>query len=257
MNKNENRKKYTHNVDLIKYSEDGKRKRCILCVEEKEAHEMSSKSSYCKPCWSDYMRCKRNGMPNTLKEQYSSKWIELKEKYKDVKKCNECLKIKQKIEFYPDKKAPHGLQNKCIPCVKEYNLKYGYVAERDTKYQNERRKNDIQHKLRDVLQKRIHSNLKLKKLNRTLEYVGCNIEFLMEYLSNRFLPEMSWRNHGTIWEIDHIKPCASFDLTNLEQQKECFHYTNLQPLFKTSDIAKSFGYIHHIGNRNKGKKINP
>jgi hypothetical protein len=59
---------------------------------------------------------------------------------------------------------------------------------------------------------------------------------------------------GGVWEIDHIKPCASFDLTDIKQQKECFHYTNLQPLFKTSDIAKSFGYIDHIGNRNKPKK---
>ena len=25
---------------------------------------------------------------------------------------------------------------------------------------------------------------------------------------------MSWGNHGEIWEIDHIKPCASFDLTD-------------------------------------------
>jgi hypothetical protein len=41
---------------------------------------------------------------------------------------------------------------------------------------------------------------------------------------------MSWNNHGSYWEIDHIKPCSSFDLTDIEQQKQCFHYTNLQPL---------------------------
>jgi hypothetical protein len=50
---------------------------------------------------------------------------------------------------------------------------------------------------------------------------------------------MTWLNHGQIWEIDHIKPCSSFDLTDLEQQKQCFHYTNLQPLFKTENRQKS------------------
>ena len=37
---------------------------------------------------------------------------------------------------------------------------------------------------------------------------------------NKFFLEMDWENRGVVWEIDHIKPCASFDLTNIEQQKE-------------------------------------
>jgi len=76
------------------------------------------------------------------------------------------------------------------------------------------------------------------------------------YLEKQFLPEMNWENHGNIWEIDHIKPCANFDLTDIKQQQECFHYTNLQPLFKTTEIAESFGYTDQIGNRNKYKKEN-
>ena len=32
-------------------------------------------------------------------------------------------------------------------------------------------------------------------------------------------------------EIDHIKPCKLFDLTKEEEQRECFHYTNCQPLW--------------------------
>ena len=66
---------------------------------------------------------------------------------------------------------------------------------------------------------------------------------------------MSWKNHGDVWEIDHIIPCFQFDLTNIKQQKECFHYTNIQPLFKTTKIAESFGYFDKIGNRNKSNKL--
>jgi hypothetical protein len=66
---------------------------------------------------------------------------------------------------------------------------------------------------------------------------------------------MTWENHGMVWEIDHIKPCSSFDLTDLKQQQECFHFLNQQPLFKTTQIAESFGYNNHIGNRNKGNSF--
>jgi hypothetical protein len=62
---------------------------------------------------------------------------------------------------------------------------------------------------------------------------------------------MTWSNHGEIWEIDHIKPCSSFNLADIEQQKQCFHYSNTQPLFKTTEIAESLGYENEIGNRNK------
>ena len=49
---------------------------------------------------------------------------------------------------------------------------------------------------------------------------------------------MNWSNHGSYWEIDHIIPCDSFDLTDIEQQKQCFHYTNLQPLTVSENRSK-------------------
>ena len=48
---------------------------------------------------------------------------------------------------------------------------------------------------------------------------------------------MTWKNHG-IWHVDHIRPCASFDLTKDEEQRECFHYKNLQPLWGPDNLAK-------------------
>ena len=52
---------------------------------------------------------------------------------------------------------------------------------------------------------------------------------------------MTWDNHGQ-WHIDHIKPCAKFDLTDKDQQKACFHYTNLQPLWKEDNLSKRDSY---------------
>ena len=66
---------------------------------------------------------------------------------------------------------------------------------------------------------------------------GCSIPELMLHLQSKFQEGMHWNNYGK-WHIDHIRPCASFDLTDPEQQKQCFHYTNLQPLWAAENIRK-------------------
>jgi hypothetical protein len=49
---------------------------------------------------------------------------------------------------------------------------------------------------------------------------------------------MTKENHGKVWHMDHILPCVSFDLSNINQQKKCFHYTNLQALFVHENLSK-------------------
>jgi hypothetical protein len=93
------------------------------------------------------------------------------------------------------------------------------------------------------------------KQESTLNLLGCVFNIFQSHIENQFLPEWNWENHGDVWELDHIIPCSSFDLSDLEQQKICFHYTNFQPLFKTTEIAESFGYTDQVGNRNKLNKI--
>jgi hypothetical protein len=49
---------------------------------------------------------------------------------------------------------------------------------------------------------------------------------------------MSWDNMGTYWHIDHVKPCASFDLNEYIEIKKCYNWTNLQPLSATDNAIK-------------------
>ena len=72
----------------------------------------------------------------------------------------------------------------------------------------------------------------------TMGMLGCSAEDFKNYLENKFREGMIWENYGT-WHIDHVYPCASFDLTKDEEQKRCFHYTNLQPLWAKENIKKS------------------
>lgn len=61
---------------------------------------------------------------------------------------------------------------------------------------------------------------------------------LKQQLDAQFREGMSWVNHGE-WHVDNIRPCAIFDLTRVAEQKVCFHYTNLQPLWAEENLRKN------------------
>lgn len=127
--------------------------------------------------------------------------------------------------------------------------------EYDRKYVKQKRQNNIEYKIKDSIGSMISYHLKEKKSESTIEYLGCSIKEYIVYLENMFLQNMSWENYGVIWEIDHKIPLSSFNLTQEENIYKAFKYQNTQPLFKTTEIAESFGYVDQIGNRNKSNKL--
>lgn len=81
------------------------------------------------------------------------------------------------------------------------------------------------------------------KSGATLQLLGCSIEHFRAHLESLWAPGMSWSNYGrTGWHLDHIRPCASFDLADPQQQNICFHYTNVQPLWAAENVRKSASY---------------
>ena len=68
---------------------------------------------------------------------------------------------------------------------------------------------------------------------------GCTLEALRLHLERLWQPGMSWANYGFHgWHIDHIRPIAAFDLTQEDQRRQCFHFSNLQPLWKDQNFSK-------------------
>lgn len=72
---------------------------------------------------------------------------------------------------------------------------------------------------------------KTKKSSNTISLTGCSLPFLIGYIEARFKLGMTWANYGSVWEVDHRIPCASYDLSDPSHQRSCFHYSNLQPLY--------------------------
>ncbi len=104
---------------------------------------------------------------------------------------------------------------------------------------SKRLKKDPNFRIKHYLGTRIRKVLGgyIKKSKKTQELLGCTIEKFWVHLEEKFTKGMTQENYGE-WHVDHIKPCASFDLTDPEQQSECFHYTNLQPLWAIDNLKK-------------------
>jgi hypothetical protein len=126
----------------------------------------------------------------------------------------------------------------------KYKIRYRKIR---NKYEKHRRQVDKHYHILMNLRGRIYKSLKgLIKKDSTVFLLGCSIKYLKYYLEKQFNTKMSWKNYGKYWEIDHIIPCSYFDLSKLSEQKRCFSYKNLRPLFKKTNRRKSDNLIVKI-----------
>jgi len=114
-------------------------------------------------------------------------------------------------------------------------------------YQQKRRKQsrDRYHKspssrLACIFRNRIRQALRdnnASKTDASLKMAGCTWAELRGHIESKFTGGMSWAILKEI-HIDHIRPVSSFNLNDPQQQKECFHFSNLQPLWATDNLQK-------------------
>ena len=105
-------------------------------------------------------------------------------------------------------------------------------------WRRKKRKTDALWGLIENMRSRIRNVLvKNKKISTTIKLLGCTKEEFKKHIESKFTKGMSWDKLHLI-HIDHIRPCASFDLSDPKQQKMCFHYTNLQPLWAVDNLKK-------------------
>lgn len=179
------------------------------------------------------------------------------------KKCKECIKKRDK-EYYKKHKKERALyyQKNKESVLKKKKIFYKNNRERllnysinyrknhktqNAKYMKNKRRNDIRFRLSCNLRGKLYFTIKgYNKSLSTMFLVDCEVDYLMYHLQKQFKKGMSWDNYGKgsngngmkEWHIDHIKPCCQFDLSKSEEQRKCFHYSNLQPLWAKENHQK-------------------
>ena len=166
-----------------------------------------------------------------------------RDKLKIQKKINynlnkDKIKIQQKNSYQRNKEKRKAYRDTNKEKLKSYRVANN---EKRNVYVLKKKKTDIQYKLKSSLRTRLHQAINGNfKSGSAVKDLGCSIEELKLHLESKFQPGMSWDNWDRYgWHIDHIKPLASFDLTDRNQLLEACHYTNLQPLWAKDNIIKS------------------
>jgi hypothetical protein len=147
---------------------------------------------------------------------------------------------REKVKISKSKwaKKPHAKERKRIKMY-EYRRRLE-VKKRVNKYFKERRVSDPQFGISLRVRSRITSALRLssiRKSHKTRDLIGCSYAFLKKHIEKQFCDGMSWDKPNS-FHIDHIRPLASFDLTDPKQLKDACHWTNLQPLYPQENLSK-------------------
>ena len=209
-------------------------RQCSKCGARKPLQEFTIRGGglrdyECKKCHN--MRTKEHGREKRKNDPEQAKRVR-HEQYESTK----CQILAQSRAYYENHKE----------AVQKRHAEWRSAnPEWQKEYARKRMETDISFRLRHILRVRVAAALRARKTDRrlktrrTMELIGCRIDELIHHIEFQFKDGMTWENHGNKgWHIDHILPCAIFDLSDPEQQRKCFHYTNLQPLWAVDNMKK-------------------
>lgn len=192
-----------------------------------------------------------------------------------MKACQKCNVNKPLSEYNKDRTRPDGYKYVCRDCQRGQGTTYSALHRNQIRaksarwYANNRgrrkivarqwRTNNIgkwraylnewcranptrklTHNIRNVIRQALRRQ-GVNKRHSTIESIGCSADELKYHIERQFQPGMSWGNWGNghgKWNIDHIRPLASFDLSDESQFAAACHYTNLQPLWWIDNMRK-------------------
>jgi hypothetical protein len=219
-----------------KDSKDGLFNHCKECQKKRgKAHYEKNKAKYIE-------RSRQQRLKNPkASAEYQKEYREANAKTLLEKSKAYRLKNKERIAANRKKYAKESTQ-KIAEWQREYREKNKLkLREYSRKYVKHKRSTDIEYNIKCNLRSRICNAVsKGYKSKPMAKLVGCSVAKLRKYLESQFTEGMTWDNYGVNgWHIDHIRPCASFDLKEESEQMECFHYSNLQPLWAEDNLKKS------------------
>ena len=152
-----------------------------------------------------------------------------------TKTCTSCNITQSFLNFNNSISTVDKLSYRCKDCIHLYYNQYFYMK----RFNNPayRRSHYRRCQLGKILKNRTHKG--------TFELVSCTLEHLIKHIESKFTKEMSWENHGLVWEIDHITPLCRFDTSTDTGMVRGFHYTNLTPVTIGENRCKG-GRVHSV-----------
>lgn len=191
---------------------------CTKCGVEKHSSEYTRNSRLCSPC-------RKAGVI-----EYRLRDVERHRKYEREWKVASRKKNPSLVREMERRSRSKSTAEKKIARSKSR-----------VKHCRDRRGSDPKYRLTCRMRARMWGALKLRpKSGKTFDLIGCSPSELVKHLELQFTDGMSWDNYGLRgWHVDHIKPCYEFNLGDPVQQRACFHYTNLRPLWWTDNLARN------------------
>jgi hypothetical protein len=161
-----------------------------------------------------------------------------KERIKQYNIDNAAALAATKHKYYLSRKEELKAYTRAYNATPENRAKR---AARRREYERNRMAEDPSYKLSKQVRLRTRSALRqqgAKKLHHTFALLGCSLPELRSHLERQFSSGMSWDNFGTFWSLDHCTPCACYLLADPVEARQCFHYTNLQPMLVKDNLLK-------------------
>lgn len=168
----------------------------------------------------------------------------------------ETIKAEQRKRYHRSKSDPEYRQRK-LDSQKKYRLEHrdelNAKSRERKKYPeakrraNEARQRSFQNNPEILLRHRLRCRMKhalrgTQKVAKTMELVGCSSLELRQHIEAGWKECMDWTNYGFgegKWQVDHVRPLASFQLADADQQRMAFHFSNLSPEWFKEHSAKS------------------
>lgn len=216
---------------------------CYKCKKEKVLEEFNKNKSEKDGLHRQCKDCRRN--ERLVNRQYNN------DRNKEYYKKNKDILSEKSKKYREEHKEHIKVQRALYRNLNKEKIKIKnseYIPIRLAKIK-ERRRNDIEFRIYEVYRAKFFRML--KGYNSSMKkYLMMTPNELISWISYQLPKQYSWENYGKDWHIDHVIPINKLDLTNENERKICYHWTNLQPLNKFENQSKSDKIeLHHYMNQ--------
>lgn len=227
-------------------------KTCSKCGEIKELSMFSSDKSKPDGRYPSCRECKKAADKDYRTKNIDKKRAKDREYYREN---SEAIKKKANDWYYQNTSRHNERMRQYYQDnykkIKDIQKKWNKLNEdKIREYFRLKYENDLNHRLKVLLNGRLRQCVKAKE-KHSFEYLGCDIEYFKSWMEYQFDEKMSWENSGEYWHLDHVIPCAAFNLNEEEEIYKCYNWSNIRPLYKSENMSKGAKLINTIINHHK------